>query len=98
MNFRSGELDFNLTAEDVPFAELLSEPLQALNLKSDLKINGLGFNVDTLALRGIDANFAAHLEGGRLTTEHQTRVAYLREATSQAVARGSNSRVRMISR
>ena len=46
MNFRSGELDFNLAAEDVPFAELLIEPLQVLNLKGDLKINGLGFSID----------------------------------------------------
>ena len=97
MNFRSGELEFDITAEDVPFAELLSEPLQALNLKSDLRINELGFNVDALALRGVDATLSAHLEGGRLTTEHQTRIAYLREGTSQAVVRGSNSRVRMTS-
>ena len=88
INFRSGELKLDMTAEDVPFAELLSEPLQALNLKSDLRVNELGFNFDVLALRGVDATLVAHLEGGRLTTEHQTRIAYLREETSQAVARG----------
>ena len=84
MNLRSGELKFDLTAEDVPVADLLSEPLQALNLKSDLRSMSLG-SMSTPWRFGEGCPLSAHLEGGRLTTEQDPNCLF-REGTGQAVA------------